>query len=728
MLYGVVLCTAYFVLFLFGFGRKTKLNKPRCSLAPVTSEVVLTEENQIERSDKDFEDVKREKDSQLAVSKLHAQIREGTSPGQISPSYKSGDDFKLPPSDKEENIKVESHVTNLKGEEIVQIQEACSLEFEGPVSFPKDINCKTTSKHLNANRPEDENNFGLLQFQSLQTNQEESKVIDQRISNIESQESSQNIILFDVGEHESTNMQRDCHPLESLSTSHESNRHAFVGNFAASLVTKAQSDAFSNIEFESTARSFADRISTEIIFDAVHEFVDRSHQRVTFPKVQELQRYAGDVVKSLIKDAAESVCLMRDMESFAVDLSEQVINEGMDQYLTNTKVEKVRKKKASLSEMKIFSECIVNEVVSDGIDKAAEQDNDAGENNDTYKEEKELSVLKQHDSTVEDCEVVRLPFISTSLQPHIGGVVENLVNGAICEAVSRIKTHMISDTTLESQVNNTVHDLMVSALNAAVVESRGQNVDDQVSVPEITEGGELVSDKAVRDAASQEEQPPLYKGSTSVENIVNGHVDHFEGSESVPNGCQTTPKICIRSENNTEINTGFDAVPDQAFSSSVGGGKVELREQKSSRDGGDYWRRSLILDLEENDELDESFGSEKSPTSTEESLTTPKHKGSFSDGDSEEFIDSSEDEVIDHAEEAKLGAVGGSHIAKNDIDNKEMEFVDDDDDDDDDDGDDSDEMFVPESMVDGLCVSKPKGKRKKKKKHKLLPRARIQSG
>ena len=203
--------------------------------------------------------------------------------------------------------------------------------------------------------------------------------------------------------------------------------------------------------------------------------------------------------------------------------------------------------------------------------------------------------------------------------------------------------------------------------------------------------------------------------------LLNGHVDltlEQDVHKQSDNVHQISVKLADDDEKTNETeDQGVDLLPSKEC---MNGKELNLKETKTNEQN-DYWRRSLIMDLEDNEEFDESFESEKSRPSAE--------KEAVSDEDeSEEFIDSSEDEVIDHAEDAKLGAVGGSSAAKYKDGNSDADDISEDELDDDNDDEEEDLLFAGQTMVDGLCVSKPKEKRKSRKKSKSLPRARIQSG
>ena len=755
---GLILCTAYFVLVLFGFGRKdnqTKVSEKseeKLGLSTKSSSN-KSEEKQVQLTDKKLEVSKREKQLQGCKSDTQRQIREVT-------ANKSFEGSQLAPgTDKDEKLSVERSPTPVKSKAILQSQDALYLqEFNVSEDFITQRerireNKITTSQAV-------ENFSGCLSgnvenfdgLESSDVNQDE--LSDNVTQTLPSAVLSEPVEQFEIpaSQNEQAVSLLFSEPCIDLVESHSSTEQKrLFGDFAETLVARAKTEAFSDIDLELTANVFAEKISAQIVCDAVGQSAaSNSGQReVGSTKVQEIHSFAGNIVNSLFEGASGKVSLVKDVETFAKDMSEQVINESIEQYAVKEKLEQGRKKKVSLNEMKKFSEGIISEVLCDGIDEAVVVVDDSQKDNldDTNLQGEtsaEDSIPPSADSLTDQvCQsAYQEVALSSTLQPHISGVVENLVNGAIYEAALRVKADRreppLEDSELEggaqeildSQVDETLKELLGSALNRAAdhkgQESELQQESTRENKSELETRLESYVDDALGAAVSEavvmvtEEQNVPYQQ----QKVLNGHTDLSQEpvtEQSYP----STPEIVVLSENNTDVTDqgeGFDVVPSKENE-----GKAELREKKTG-ESGDYWRRSLILDLEGDEEFDESIESEKSPSPT-------KDEELISDEESEEFIDSSEDEVIDHAEEAKMGAVGGSNVKKYEIDDEydddKMDLEDelDDDDDDDDDEDDDDDMFVPQSMVDGLCVSKPKeNSKKKKKKHKTLPRARIQSG
>jgi len=531
-----------------------------------------------------------------------------------------------------------------------------------------------------------------------------------------------------------------CVDVAESNSSTDVKQDSLIGDFAEFLVARAKRDAYSDIDLDMKANIYAEKISAQIVSDAIGQFTaDSDQQELRSAKVEEIHSFAGNVVDSLFQGATGKISLVKDVETFAKDMSEQVINESIEYYAAKEKLEQGRKKKVSLHEMWIFSEGIISEVLCDGIEEAAIAPDDSKED---FVRDQNLPTEEQtfKDSLPEGagsltnqvCQTSHQELtLSSTLQPHISGVVENLVNGAIYEAALRVKAQRgesgledsdlegCAQEILESQVDETVKELIVSALNKAA-DHEGQESEAEPShtnKTRIESHVESYVDDAMGEAVSEAvvkvtEQETV---SNQEEGVVNGKID-LPSESVIEQSCQSTPEIVVLTENDTDMtdqDEGFDVVPSKE--------KDKLKEKKTgeSDESGGYWRRSLILDLEGEEEFDESVESEKTPSST-------KDEDLVSDEESEEFIDSSEDEIIDHAEDAKMGAVGGSSIQKYESDDDDKMDLEDELDDDDDDDNDND-MFVPQSMVDGLCVSKPKEKRKRKK-HKTAPRARIQSG
>ncbi|XP_078344788.1 uncharacterized protein LOC144630315 isoform X2 [Oculina patagonica] len=757
MAVGLILCTAYFVLVLLGFGRKdnqTKVSEKSDEKLGSSTKTSIdnTEEKQVQLTEEKLEVIKRDKHLQGCKSDTQRQIREISC--QISTADKSFEGLQPAPGDidKDEKLSVEQSATPVKNKAILPSQDALYLqEFNVSKDFITERDRirenKITTSHADENFSEclSENVEKFDGLESSDVNQDE--LSDNVTQTLSSSVLSEPVERFDIQSVENEQAVQLSEPGIDVVESHSSTgekQDSLFGDFAEILVARAKTEAFSNINLESTATVFAEKISAQIVCDAIGQFATAAgQQEVASAKVQEIHSFAGNVVNSLFQGASGKVSLVKDVETFAKDLSEQVINESIEQYAVKEKLEQGRKKKVSLNEMRIFSEGIISEILCDGIDEAVVAQDDSQKDNlddkDLPEEQNvEDSIPQSADSLTNGLRqsAHQELALSSTIQPHISGVVENLVNGAIYEAALRVKAGRseppLEDSDLEghaqeileSQVDETVRELIVSALNKAAdhegKESELQEELTQENKSELETRLESYVDDALGKAVSEavvkvteEQNVPNQE-----QKVLNGHVD-LSQEPVMEQSYQSIPEIVILSENSTDVTDhgeGFDVVPAKENEE-----KAALREKKTS-EGGDYWRRSLILDLEGDEEFDESIESEKSPSPT-------KDEELISDEESEEFIDSSEDEVIDHAEEAKMGAVGGSNVNKyENYDDDRMDLEDELDDDDDDDEDDDYDMFVPQSMVDGLCVSKPKEKsQKKKKKRKTLPRPRIQS-
>lgn len=480
--------------------------------------------------------------------------------------------------------------------------------------------------------------------------------------------------------------------------------------FADKLVTRAKEKALLDIDCECRANNLAERMSSDVMGDVMGQLAIGSVSRekeVNSPIVQELHSFAGNVVDSLIRGASENVLLINDIDSFAKDLSEEVISDGIKNYAIMEKVRQGRKQKVSLHEINLFSEGIVSDAVSDGIDKVLGQELDNEQ------------VSTALDRNLDDGTLISQPQpagLSLSLQPQIGGVVENIVNKAIYEASLRVKqqsqeqqpsvvstVNSSAQEILHTQVNEMVQEMIVLALQevaASKVEDENEMqscmesfVDETLDIA-INEAAERVSDEQ-----NLSDQNKKY---------LNGHVD-----------ITLEPSLLI-----TNDSQGVDEVPFKPRKN------LPELDNEEARVGNNYWRQSLVLDLQENEEeFDESFESGKRSGSgmTDSQLTPEDNKMTSHDRDSEEFVDSSEDEVIDHAADAKIGAVGGSNANEDDKD--KIDYSDELDDDFSGDDDDDGIGLEGQTMVDGLCASKPKEKRKRRmKKSNLSSQARIQSG
>ena len=756
MALGLFWCTLYFVLILLGFGRKvdetkvsTKSEEKLASSTKTSSD--KSDGKQLQLADEKLEVIKRGKQLQGLKSDTQRPIREGTLSCQIQTTNanKSYDTLQLAPanSDKQKKLTGEQSFAPVRSEDFLRSHDALYLqEFSVLDDFITERERirgnKIITSHAKDNFSECLNrNFEKCgDSDSLDVKQVElSDYVPQTSSTTVYSEPVHQRIDIPVSQNEQAVLLCEpCIDVVESNSSPDLMQDSLIGDFAELLVARAKIQAFRDIDLDLAANVYAEKVSAQIVSDAIGQFAaDSGQQEIRSAKVQEIHGFAGNVVDSLFQGATGKISLVKDIETFAKDLSEQVINESIDYHAAKEKLEQGRKKKVSLHEMRIFSEGIISEVLCDGIEEAAitredfKEDFVHGQNTRTVEQSIEDSIPEGADSL--QSQVCKTSYqeltLSSTLQPHISGVVENLVNSAIYEAALRVKAQRgesslenselegCAQEILESRVDETVQELTVSAFSkAADYEAQEKEAEPSHGYKTQLEScAESAIDGAVGEAVSEAVVKAIEKQTVpnQEQKVVNGKIDlHLE--PVIEQSCQSTPEIVVLTENENDVTDqgkGFDVVPSKE--------KEKLKE-KNTGESGDYWRKSLILDLEGEEEFEESVDSEKSPSST-------KDEDLISDEESEEFIDSSEDEVIDHAEDAKMGAVGGSSVLKYESDD-DLELDDDDDDDDDDDqGYDGNDMFVPQSMVDGLCVSKPKEKRKKKK-HKTVPRARIQSG
>lgn len=755
MALGLIFCTAYFVLILLGFGRKddeAKVSKKsEEKLASSTkSSSDKSDGKQLQLADEKLEVTKRGKQRQGLKLKSDKQrpIQEGTLSCQIEAPDANKSYLQQAPADSE-MLAVEQSSAPVKSEDLLCSQDALYLqEFNVSVDFITERERirenKITTSQANDNFSECLNrNFEQgNDLNSSDVNRVESSdhVTQTSSSTVYSEPGVQRFEIPVSQNEQPVLLSEPCVDVEESNSSTDVKQDSLIGDFAEFLVARAKRDAYSDIDLDMKANIYAEKISAQIVSDAIGQFTaDSDQQELRSAKVEEIHSFAENVVDSLFQGATGKISLVKDVESFAKDMSEQVINESIEYYAAKEKLEQGRKKKVSLHEMRIFSEGIISEVLCDGIEEAAIAPDDSKED---FVHDQNLPTEEQtfkHSLpegagglTNQVCQTSHQELtLSSTLQPHISGVVENLVNGAIYEAALRVKAQRgesgledsdlegCAQEILESQVDETVKELIVSALNKAA-DHEGQESEAEPSHTNKTQIESHVESyvddamgEAVREAVVKVTEQETV--SNQEEGVVNGKID-LPSESVIEQSCQSAPEIVVLTENDTDMtdqDEGFDVVPSKE--------KDKLKEKKTgeSDESGGYWRRSLILDLEGEEEFDESVESEKTPSST-------KDEDLVSDEESEEFIDSSEDEIIDHAEDAKMGAVGGSSIQKYESDDDDKMDLEDELDDDDDDDNDND-MFVPQSMVDGLCVSKPKEKRKRKK-HKTAPRARIQSG
>jgi len=752
MAVGLFLCTLYFVLILLGFGRKgdeTKVSKKSeeklASSTKTSSD--KSDGKQVQLADEKLEGIKRGK--QRLTLDTQRPIREGTLSCQIQTTNanKSYDAVQQAPadSDKQKKLTGEQSAAPVKSEDFLRSHDALYLhEFSVSDDFIMERERirgnKNATSHANDSLSESLNrNFEKCDdLNLLDVNRVElSDYVTQTSSTTVYSEPVQQRFNVPVSQNEQAVLVSEpCIDAVESNSSTDLKQDSLIGDFAEFLVARAKTQAFRAIDLDLTANVYAEKVSAQIVSDVIGQFTaDFCQPDTRSAKFQEIHSFAGNVVDSLFENATGKISLVKDVETFAKDMSEQVINESIEYYAAIEKLEQGRKKKVSLHEMRVFSEGIISEVLSDGIEEAVIAQDDFKEDfipdqNLPAEEQKLEDSIPEGTDSLQNfvCQTSHQELtLSSTLQPHISGVVENLVNGAIYEAALRVKAQRgesslqvseqegCAQEILESQVDETVRELIISALSKAA-DHEGQ---EKKAEPSHANKSQLEScvESCVDDAMGETVSETVFKVieektvSNREQEVVNGKSD-LPQELVMEQSCQSTPEIVVLKENDADVThqgEGFDVVPFKE--------KDKLKETKTD-ESGDYWRRSLIMDLEGEEDFDESVESEKSPSST-------KDEDLISDEESDEFIDSSEDEVIDHAEDAKLGAVGGSSVQKYESDDDDKMDLEDELDDDDDHAD--EDMFLPQSMVDGLCVSKPKGKRKKKK-HKTAPRARIQSG
>lgn len=744
MMLGLILGTVYFVLVLLGYENRNE-NKTRKKSEDVLTSLRrtprdVTGQKKVQTAEEKPGFVVQRKESDEHELGARKQIDETSCSYQRSSPYQTTTAFearksKVAPVDNEkgEELQVENSLEASKIEDILQSQDALHLqEFNVPEGFiTQRLRIRASSHGSDHSREDSEETVEKTDCLESSTDKETelceivSETVSNSVGSVPVGQIFNDTVVPDVNEQ----------PTESNDAMESTaiKESGIFGDFADLMVAKAKEGAFHKIDLESKANIYADEISSRIVSDAIGQFANSSlsgPEDFDTSEVQELHSFAENVVKSLMDGASDNVSLFKDVVAFAQDVSEQVILEGIEQYTTTEKLEQGRRQKISLSEMKLFSEGIVSEVVSEGIEEAIREGENVKGNNFAGN-----SVLEPGHADLADQTVT----VSSSIQPQICGIVENLVNGAIYEALLRAKAQCsekslqdsklegCAQEILESQVNDTVQELIVSALHQAadLKELQSQERDE----PNRQDKSELESqmetfvddtlDAAVTEAAGKVQIEQCVSDQEG--KVLNGHVDltlEQDVHQQSDNVHQISVKLADDDEKTNETeDQGVDLVPSREC---MNGKELNLKETKTNEQN-DYWRRSLIMDLEDNEEFDESFESEKSRPSAE--------KEAVSDEDeSEEFIDSSEDEVIDHAEDAKLGAVGGSSAAKFKDGNSDADDISEDELDDDNDDEEEDLLFAGQTMEDGLCVSKPKEKRKSRKKSKSLPRARIQSG
>lgn len=695
-----------------------------------------TTESNLETSEKDVkadsavkEVTLSQKQHEKVVKSKELRIRQSGTRKEIDkPSLSSCDvfqnkksleagDFNLVPTEKVEKLIEEQRVEASNAEAVLESRDVLYLqEFSVTGDFISDtLNFRSSSQGSEENTTEtlaqhdDNEATRLLEA----TDVESSENITQTVSSS----------VFSAPEGKSLRF-NECHDDEGIKQSVLSKsveefdytsdvyHSRLFALFADKLVTRAKAKALLDIDCECRANYLAERISSDVIGDVMGQLATGSvslDEEGNSPNVQELHSFAGNVVDSLIRGASENVLLVNDVDSFAKDLSEEVIDDGIKDYVLMEKIRQGRKQKVSLQEINLFSEGIVSDAVSDGIDKVLGQEIDNEQ------------VSMALDRNLDNGTLISQPpttGLSLSLQPQIGSVVENIVNKAIYEASLRVKQQSqepqsriptvdsSAQEILHTQVNEMVQEMIVLALQ----EVAASKVEDENEMKSSVESFvDKTLDMAINEAAERvSDQQNI---SDQNKKYLNGHVDITVESS-----------LLI-----TDHNQGVDEVP------------LKLKENLPELDneevsvGNNYWRQSLALDLEENEEeFDESIESGRGSISgiTGSPVVPEDNEIASPDLESEEFVDSSEDEVIDHAADAKIGAVGGSNASKDDKDKRDYSDELDDDLSGDDSSDDDDEIGLEgQTVVDGLCASKPKEKRKRKtEKPHLLSQARIQSG
>lgn len=715
MLYGLTLCTIYFVLVLLGYeGRRHENNITRKK----TVRKLETSEQTVKAyyGEKEEESGQGEHDKALGKKELRNLKSDSRDQKQndavtvssfkvsLFESKKSFDEVKLAAagSKKDDNLIVEQTIKASNAEDVLESRDALYLqEFNVTGNFISERNSIRSISQGSENAREIDRN-------ELSPSPEAIKHVDLSENITQAFSSSVCSSPFDT-EHAQSPLSVG---VKELHSSTDLQKSTLFADFSNQLVSKVTTKALQDIDLEYRAHCLAERISSDIIDDVLSQFATRSISRnkeVKSCNIQELHSFAGNVIDSVIQQAAENLSSIQDIDLFAKDLSEQVISDGIEIYAVTEKAKQGQKQKVSLGKVKLFSEGVVSVAVSDGIDEALGRDTSDVEG---------VSVVQNSADGVLG--------LSKSIQPHVSGVVENIVNSAIYEAALRVnKEPQARDSAvdscarevLESQVNEIVQELLVSALQEAADCKRKVDGNTLENEGELKSSVESFVDETLVAAVKEATGRVLDQQNTSVagpeQKLLNGHVDIASEPTSVI----------------IDLGQGVDEVPFKQ--------KKDLGELNviGANDSNNYWRKSLILDLEENEEeFEESIESGKSAKSTADSQDLE----TVSDGgESEEFVDSSEDEVIDHASEAKFGAVGGSHARKGNDDmmvyedksDDDLGGIDDDKDDSDSDDDDDDEIGLEgQTVVDGLCVSKPKEKKKRRaKKGKLLRGPRIQS-
>ena len=529
------------------------------------------------------------------------------------------------------------------------------------------------------------------------------------------------------------------------------------------LLRNSSSDALTTVQFLLSVNEVADNLTNAIVRDVFHQIGGPIRREQT---LQQLSRFAESFTSSVVQEAVGEIADEHNKEKFVNNLAKNILNGGLQEVVAVANTGKQEKSK--LCEYGKFSEQCSSKILVDGIKLAAAQKHDSSVQellveNSVREGMQVASAARQHAESLTStvCKsAIEEATLSSALKPHIRGVIQNLVNEAIYEAVLRVDavdkptcksttdedyaSDVECSTVLESHVEDTIQELISSAIETVKSDKDKVSVaddeitDDQLKTVEdcvglivnstipcsIGSDDKMASDKVLKS--------PLPASSFSditekASNDINANMNHLEHSIEAD---QIVPDIVSSLEQIPE-----DIFPDKSrHDSGASSLDVQMRDKKPTSPTG-FWRHSLIEDLENDIDLDESLtsSSEKSelesPKFNLDSPTLPNDMATRASDESsdEEFLDSSEDEIIDHAEEARMGAVGGSsqHAASDD----DGDFSDSDEDD-------EYEPFDAYLTVDGLCMSVPKEKHVKhkgKSKHstgkpKYRPRHRVKSG
>ena len=492
--------------------------------------------------------------------------------------------------------------------------------------------------------------------------------------------------------------------------------------------------------------------------------------------LQRLPSFAEKFTYSVIGEAVGEIINKENREQFIDSLTKDILSKAVKEVIPS--VSTPEQENSKLREYDVFSEHYSSKIIADGMRIAAARKynssiHDSLVENSLREGMKIASAARQHAENLTSS-VCKTAFeeatLSAELKPHVCGVVQNLVNEAIYEAVIRVSAatkpscqidtqELSSDplctTALESHVENSIHKLISSAIDAASSDKDQvlPHVDKEDASGKLQEDAKQKEHQVYSETASdavclsdnsfweKKSEAPLSGYSFSDEKekdttCMNGHLDHAE--------LKVKQVVHVASSSSVEQSSeGIAVHKNLSHVDDVTSSAIQVRNRDVTSPTG-FWRRSLIEDLENDLDLDESLTSSSDRSELESpkvdettSILSPTVRKSSAEFSDEEFIDSEEDEIIDYAEEAKMGAFGDSHQSSRAGVHKNDDHSDDDDDEDDDDmsESDEDEAFDTYLTVDGMCMSVPKDKqkgksvhvsRKHKRKHK--PRHRIKSG